>query len=65
MSEMPPPDSGSRRAVRRLLTAIDRALAAAREVEMARAALDRAVVRQPELRVITGEREDRRETPPE
>jgi hypothetical protein len=55
------PDAAVRRAVRRLLEAIDRALAAAREIERARTDLDRTARRRP-LRVITPEREDHRAT---
>jgi hypothetical protein len=51
-------DRSVRLAVRRLLDAVDRALAAAREVEAARAALDREALRAPRLRAVPAERED-------
>jgi hypothetical protein len=58
MSEIPT-DTVVRRAVRHLMAGIDRALTAAREIEQARAALDRAANRQPRLRVVPAEeRED-------
>jgi hypothetical protein len=49
-------DHRTRRAVRRLLDAVDRALAAAREVAEARAALDEEARRQT-LRVVAAEPE--------
>jgi hypothetical protein len=53
MSEPLTPDGRrARLAVRRLLDAVDRALAAAREVEAARAALDAEVRRTPRLRAV-------------
>jgi hypothetical protein len=53
MSEPIPPDNRrARRAVRRLLDAVDRALAAAREVQAARAALDREAGRG-RLRIVS------------
>jgi hypothetical protein len=61
MSDVPSSDTAPRRAVRRLLDALDRAVAAAREVELARAALDRAARRKPDLHVVAGEREDTHE----
>jgi hypothetical protein len=45
-------------AVRRLLNAVDRAIAAAREIEAARAALDSEVRRTPSLRTVSNENED-------
>jgi hypothetical protein len=57
------PDSAARRAMRRLLDAIDRALSAAREMELACAALDQ-VARSARLRIVP-EREDRRDTDPD
>jgi hypothetical protein len=51
------PDGRIRSAVRRLLDAVDRALAAAREVEAARTALDRAASPPRRLRVVTGPNE--------
>jgi hypothetical protein len=55
MTNEPPTAENRRaaRAVRRLLGAIDRALAAAREVEAARNALGKATERPRRLRVIT------------
>jgi hypothetical protein len=52
-----PGDRRARLAVRRLLDAVDLALAAAREVEAARAALDKAARRPPRLRAVPSERE--------
>jgi hypothetical protein len=51
-------DHRCRLAVRRLLDAVDRALAAAREVAAARAALDRAALRTPRLRALPMESEN-------
>jgi hypothetical protein len=51
------PDGRVRSAVRRLLDAVDRALAAAREVEAARAALDRVASPPRRLRVVAGPNE--------
>jgi hypothetical protein len=45
-------DTVARRAVRQILDAIDHALAAARQLEQARAELDRASQRRPTLRII-------------
>jgi hypothetical protein len=46
-------DSAARLAMRRLLDAIDRAVSVAREVELARAALDRAVAQPAGLRIVS------------
>jgi hypothetical protein len=51
-----PGDRRTRLAIRRLLDAVDRALAAAREVEAARDSLDREA-RRPRLRAPTAEEE--------
>jgi hypothetical protein len=51
-------DHGSRSAVRRLLIAVDRSLAAAREVQQARAALERESSRGLRLCGVPDERED-------
>jgi len=48
----------TRRTVRRLLQAIDRALAAVREVAAARDALEREALRKPRLSIVPGESED-------
>ncbi len=48
----------ARRAVRRLLDAVDHALAAAREVAAARAALDKETRRLPRLRAVPSECEE-------
>jgi hypothetical protein len=52
-----PENRRARRAVRRLLDAVDRAVAAAREIEAARAALAREAQRTPRLRAIPGPKE--------
>lgn len=57
-STVPIADPITCRAMRRLLDAIDRATAAAREVEAARAALDRAAHRQ--LRLAPAQSEEAR-----
>jgi len=48
----------ARQAIRRLLAAIDRSLAAAREVQSARASLDKMAQQTPRLRTITPEVEE-------
>jgi hypothetical protein len=48
---------GARRAIRRLLRALDALLAAAREAQLARAALDRAASRTGRLRIVPQEEE--------
>jgi hypothetical protein len=59
ISDPPTPDDRRvRLAVGRLLDAVDRALAAAREVEAARAALDRAAQYTPRLRAVPVESEE-------
>jgi hypothetical protein len=59
MSEaLTPEDRRARLAVRRLLDAVDHALATVREVEAARAALDRAALRTPRLRAVPAESEE-------
>ena len=61
MSEpLTPEERRARLAVRRLLDAVDRALAVVREVQAARVALDRAAQRVPRLRVVPSEVEDSR-----
>jgi hypothetical protein len=58
MSDKTQPGNHTRLAVRRFLDAIDRALAAAREVARARAALDRETDRTGRLRIVLREHED-------
>jgi hypothetical protein len=48
----------ARQAIRRLLDAIDRSLAAAREVESARAGLDKVAQQTPRLRTVAPEHEE-------